>query len=52
MTTLDKLRQWWWQKTCPTEFLCDNCKYDHGNVCKRPERPNATKCPDYRPTGK
>ena len=21
-------------------FLCDTCKYDYGNVCKRPERPN------------
>ena len=28
--------------------LCDTCKYDYGNVCKRPERPNATVCPDYR----
>jgi len=28
--------------------LCDTCKYDYGNVCKRPERPNATSCPDYR----
>lgn len=29
-------------------FLCDTCRYDHGNACTRPERPNATKCPDYR----
>jgi hypothetical protein len=28
--------------------LCDTCKYDYGNVCKRPERPNALKCPDYK----
>lgn len=28
-------------------FLCDSCKWDYGNVCTRPERPNATSCPDY-----
>ena len=28
--------------------LCDTCMYDYGNVCKRPERPNATRCPDYK----
>jgi len=28
--------------------LCDTCRYDYGNVCRRPERPNALKCPDYR----
>ena len=27
--------------------LCDTCKNDYGNVCKRPERPNAMTCPDY-----
>ena len=29
-------------------FLCDSCKYDYGSACNRPERPNATKCPDYK----
>lgn len=29
-------------------YLCDTCKYDYGDVCKRPERPNATECPDYQ----
>jgi hypothetical protein len=29
-------------------YLCDSCKYDYGNVCKRPERPNAVQCPDYK----
>lgn len=29
-------------------ILCDTCKYDYGNVCTRPERPNARKCPDYK----
>jgi hypothetical protein len=33
------------------EFLCDSCKYDHPNLCSRPERPNATSCPDYRERG-
>ncbi len=31
-----------------TQFLCDSCKYDYGSACKRPERPNAVRCPDYR----
>ncbi|MBN1517784.1 hypothetical protein JXA32_14565 [Candidatus Sumerlaeota bacterium] len=29
-------------------FLCDSCRYDYGGVCNRPERPNATECPDYK----
>ncbi|MCD5402128.1 hypothetical protein LR013_06060 [candidate division NPL-UPA2 bacterium] len=29
-------------------FLCDTCKYDWGNACHRRERPNATRCPDYK----
>jgi len=29
-------------------YLCDSCKWDYGNVCKRPERPNALVCPDYK----
>ena len=31
-----------------SEFLCDICRYDHGDACNRPERPNATKCPDFK----
>jgi len=27
--------------------LCDRCKFDYGDVCKRPERPNARRCPDF-----
>ena len=34
-----------------SEFLCDDCKYDYGSVCRRSERPNAKRCPDYK-TGK
>lgn len=29
-------------------YLCDTCKWDYGNVCRRPERPNALTCPDYK----
>jgi len=29
-------------------YLCDSCKWDYGNACKRPERPNALTCPDYK----
>ena len=32
-------------------ILCDTCKYDYGAACTRPERPNATVCPDYRRRG-
>ena len=28
-------------------ILCDTCKYDYGTACTRPDRPNATVCPDY-----
>ena len=33
-------------------ILCDTCRYDYGDVCRRPERPNATVCGDYRRGGK
>jgi hypothetical protein len=29
-------------------FLCDGCKYNDARYCDRPERPNATECPDYQ----
>jgi hypothetical protein len=32
-------------------YLCDTCKYSYGDVCTRPEKPNATKCPDYKKSG-
>ncbi|HOE10602.1 MAG TPA: hypothetical protein PLQ35_07930 [bacterium] len=28
-------------------FLCDTCKWNYGSICARPERPNATICPEY-----
>jgi hypothetical protein len=34
-----------------SEFLCDTCKYDHPSACRRPERPNARECPDYKRKG-
>ena len=41
-----------WQKLCSClgvgRILCDTCKYDYGTACTRPERPNATVCPDYK----
>jgi hypothetical protein len=29
-------------------FLCDDCRYNYGHICTRPERPNARTCPDYK----
>lgn len=29
-------------------FLCDRCKYNDERYCSRPERPNATECPEYK----
>ena len=29
-------------------FLCDRCRYDDVRTCARPERPNATACPDFK----
>ena len=44
--------QWWRslidQAGGGSEFLCDTCRYNYGNACDRPERPNATRCSDYR----
>ena len=50
--SIPKLQQWWWRIICKTEFLCDNCKYDHPSNCTHTARPNAVKCPDYTPKGK
>ena len=41
---VSRLRAAW----APGQFLCDSCKYDHPRSCRRPERPNATVCEDYR----
>lgn len=29
-------------------FLCDDCRFDYRDACRRPERPNAIDCPDYK----
>ena len=29
-------------------YLCDTCKWDYGDACTRPERPNAKTCPDFK----
>jgi hypothetical protein len=48
----------WWRRLAESlrrmfavgskRYLCDSCKWDYGNACKRPERPNALVCPDYK----
>jgi hypothetical protein len=52
LSALTGLRRWlarWLRRLVPgVRPLCDTCRYDYGNVCKRPERPNALKCPDYK----
>lgn len=35
-------------RTSGTAYLCDKCKWDYGDACKRPERPNAKVCPDFK----
>lgn len=52
MKKINPILAWWRRVTCPTEFLCDNCKYNYGSACTRRERPNALRCPDYTPKGK
>ena len=29
-------------------YLCDRCKWDYGDACRRPERPNARTCSDFK----
>ncbi|MFH1775435.1 MAG: hypothetical protein ABH839_02085 [Chloroflexota bacterium] len=33
-------------------FLCDSCKWNWRSACHRPERPNATWCPEYAKRGR
>lgn len=47
MNPLQKLWQWLKHKTTGA-FLCDSCRYDYGDACRRPERPNAVICPEYK----
>jgi hypothetical protein len=58
MRNASKSRMPWWRAVLEAvrrmfavsskRYLCDSCKWDYGNVCKRPERPNALVCPDYK----
>lgn len=36
-------------RTGTSGYLCDRCKWDYGDACKRPERPNARTCEDFKP---
>jgi hypothetical protein len=45
----ERLGQRWVQMRAPGMFLCDTCRYDYGQACRRPERPNAAQCPGYKP---
>lgn len=43
----------WWRRLIAeaggaSEFLCDDCKYDYPGACRRSERPNARRCPEYK----
>jgi len=48
--TMNFFKRLWqrWRCSLSGNFLCDTCKYDYGGACRRPERPNATTCPDYQ----
>jgi len=46
---LDRLRAWYVRLRAPGSFLCDSCAYDWGDACRRPQRPNARVCEDYKP---
>jgi len=48
MTWLRRLWSALFGRLAGSSPLCDTCKYDYGDACKRPERPNAYRCPDYR----
>ena len=43
------LQSRWAEVKAPGRFLCDSCRYDYGNACHRPGRPNVTRCPEYKP---
>ena len=32
-------------------LLCGSCKWNWRSACRRPERPNATWCPEYKKRG-
>jgi hypothetical protein len=40
--------QWLLDALGVADILCDTCRYDHATACRRPQRPNARRCLDYR----
>ncbi|MDH4068680.1 MAG: hypothetical protein OEU97_07125 [Dehalococcoidia bacterium] len=49
---LDKLKLGVRKQLGMSVFICGNCKWNWRSACHRPERPNATWCPDYVKKGK
>lgn len=37
---------WHWQGD---KYLCDDCRFNHAQLCLKPERPKAISCAAYRP---
>lgn len=48
MSLLRRFWQWLMDVLGTGDILCDTCRYDHPNACRNPERPNATRCKDYK----
>jgi len=49
LSLLQRFRLWLAKILRSGEMLCDSCRYDHPSACRNPQRPNATRCKDYRP---
>lgn len=49
MSFFSKIKRMFKKAFGTERFLCDTCKYDYGDVCRNPDRPNATECKDYKP---
>ena len=48
---MNLFRQFWQWLTNVLEtdrILCDDCRYDHPHACRNPDRPNATRCKNYK----
>ena len=45
--TIAWLHSMGWLSMGGSHFLCDTCRYNYGEACGRPDRPNAVRCPDY-----
>ena len=51
MRALKAFWQWLMEFLGVSEILCDSCRYDHPNACRNPQRPNATRCGEYKQRG-